>query len=668
MVSRFPMEVSFRFYCFLLLFAVFFSLHICVVGSVQREFVIQGDEFIKDGSPFRIISGSMHCWRSKPSDWRKRMEMAKLMGLNTITTYFNWAMHEKQPGQFDFSGDLDIVKYIQTADELGLLVIARVGPYITAEVDFGGFPYWLANVSGGMELRTTDPTFLYYVDRYWDQLIPLLAPLQYSRGGPIIDFQIEDDTDTKIPSEKVKPYYSYLRDGLRKRDIDVLINTLTFPFPSQVKTAVTEGTWLALEFTYWTPPRIAFDIMRHFYPTGPLMVLEYYPAWFDQESLPHQTLSATVFAEAVDHLLSLNASLNIYPVFGGTNFGFSNGAQHPYLNNEYRAVIASYDFDAPINEAGDPTTKFIALRDVIKKYVPVPADPVPGPSAKGAYGIVEMREYAPLFASLDLFGKVHSSMPIPMESLGYGYGYVLYTTIIESFTEHLSELAIHTVQDRALVYIDGVYEGELGWAVHGTPSSIPIKPIHAENISARLDILVENKGRPSGEVQNFDFAHKGINGQVTINGKPLSGNWTHTLLPMTDLASIHFHWLPYDSRLSSSNFPSFYRGSFNISSTPALHTFLLVEGWDISDTWGHGFVLINGFNIGRFSILGPQRTLYVPASLLHPGINEVIVFESDLPSNTNTRLPAAQKEEVYGRKASSFNYRIMSSVGEQMWY
>ena len=255
-------------------------------------------------------------------------------------------------------------------------------------------------------------------------------------------------------------------------------------------------------------------------------------------------------------------------------------------------MIASYDFDAPINEAGDATEKFVALRDVIAKYVPVSPGPVPPPSPRGAYGVIEMKEYAPLFQALDLFKRVNLSAPREMESFDYGYGYILYTTVLQNFTEHLADLKITAVQDRALVYVDGVYEGELGWAVDGAPTSIPIKPVDNGNPTARLDILVENKGRPSGEVQNFDGARKGISGQVELNGKVLTGQWTHTLLPMTNLSSTNLRWIPYG--VDAGHVPAFYRGTLTVDDAIPLHTFLLVDGWNVTDTWGHGFVMING--------------------------------------------------------------------------
>lgn len=609
-------------------------------ANLNRTFTIEGNDFVKDGKPFQIISGSMHYWRVRSNDWSNRLKLARSMGLNTITTYFNWQIHEKESGQFNFTGELDIVKWIQEASDAGLLVIARIGPYITAEVDFGGFPWWLTNEKN-IVLRTTNPKYLSLVDRYLDQLIPLLAPFQYSLGGPIIDFQIEDDTDSDISIEETKAYYIYLRDALRKRGITTLINTLAFPTPEEVETAVIDGTWLALEFTYNVPTNLAFSILRFFYPTGPIMVMEFYPSWFDCEGEPHNILSADIFAAAVDNILKQNVSLSIYPIFGGTNFGFSNGAQHPaYIPwTEYCPVTTSYDFDAPINEPGDPTEKFMALREVIGRYAPLPPNPIPSPSKKGSYGTIVMKHFSPLFDSLKLFSTLNSSNPVEMESLGYGYGYVLYSTTLKGFTSS-GTLKLIAMQDRATVYLDGNFQGVLGW-----DAGLELELNYNGNSSPQLKILVENKGRPSGEVTNFKWARKGILDNVLVKGNLVTG-WTQYLLPM-NFSSDQFDWKPAGS---NQQIPAFYKGELTVTDSPPLDTFLLSNGWDMLDNWGHGFVMINGFNLGRFTELGPQRTLYVPRQILQTGLNEVFLFESDSPINT-----------------PSTGYRTMESIGEPLW-
>jgi len=380
-----------------------------------------------------------------------------------------------------------------------------------------------------------------------------------------------------------------------------------------------------LEVPYYVPPGPALELMRLYYPKGPILVMEYYPAWFDREGhLPHETLSSSIFCKAMDNLLSYNVSLSIYPVFGGTNFGFTNGAEHPiYIGpietTRYRAVTTTYDFDAPISESGHTTPKFSAIRDIIKKYTDVPPGPVPPPSTKGNYGTVVMNTSSTLFENLAIFNYLNAPQPIEMERLGYGYGYVLYITELNNI-EKPAQLVIKSLQDRGLVYLDGIFQGILGWAEINEPTSITITP---KRKNPTLQILVENKGRPSGEVVDFKYARKGIYGVVELDTKLIS-TWTMYLLPMDNIVSSKIPW-----NISSKivNTPTFYRNVIVIPSTP-LHTFMLIDGW------GKGVVFLNGFNLGRFSDLGPQRTLYVPASILRTGVNEILIFESDPPHNS----------------------------------
>jgi len=636
----------------LLLFAL--ALVAFTVPSVEGgSFGIQGDNFVKDGQVFRILSGSLHYWRARPADWDLHFRLLKQLGLNTITTYVNWALHEPQPGQFNFTGDYDVVKWIKTAQANGLLVIARIGPYITAETDFGGLPWWL-NLYPEMKLRRNDPNYLKLVDRYFDQLMPLLVPLQYSHGGPIINFQIEDDTTADIPVDDTKAHYLYLYNALRKRGIDSLINTLAYPTPGEISTALTPGCWLALELTYNTPFSLAVDELRFWYPTGPIMIMEVYPGWYNIEGArPPQTLDPVLFANSMDELLSLdfNASLNIYPLFGGTNFGFSNGADHPeYIGpieiSGYHPDSTSYDFDTALDEAGDPTQKFYTLQAVFSKYFPVSPAPIPPPSPKGSYGLVQMNSVMPLLPNIQRFGVVNSVMATQMERLGYGYGYVLYAKKLTNFTQP-TRLHLREMQDRALVYLDSTFQGALGWTEPNDPRELILQP-SASSSSPMLYILVENKGRCSAEVNGFQYARKGIHGPVRIGDDYNVTGWSNYLLPMTtDDLSKRLSWQPFTARLGQQ--PVFYRGVLNVPSTvqPPLHTFLLTNGW------GRGFVMINGFNLGRFTELGPQCTLYVPASVLRSGANEVIIFESDYTLAT--------------KSVGSTTARYMQSVNRPFW-
>jgi len=307
----------------------------------------------------------------------------------------------------------------------------------------------------------------------------------------------------------------------------------------------------------------------------------------------------------------------------------------------YSAVTTSYDFDAPIDEAGDATPKFAALRKVFGRYVSVPPGPIPPPAAKGNYGTILMTHYAPLFSSLTLFATTTAPLPLSMEQLGYGYGYVLYVTRLFALSK-ATQLTITAVQDRALVYLDGVYQGVLGWTEPKEPTQLTLTPSGSSN--PLLQILVENKGRCSGEVEDFSCARKGVTGTVELNDKTLT-NWTMYHLPMESLSTLKINWRPYGGT-PVTQMPTFYRGEFVIRDATPRDTFLLTDGW------GHGFVVLNGVNLGRFSERGPQRSLYVPGSILRgsSATNEVIIFESDVPSTIVNHLVS--------RNVTALDYRL----------
>ena len=431
------------------------------------SFNISGDLFVKDGKPYRILSGEIHFWRMSPVDWEARLAAVAGMGFNTITVYAHWALSEPEPMAFDFSAGKNISAFIELAwRKFGLHSICRVGPYITAETDFGGLPYWLSNVPG-LELRRMNAHYLSYVDRYFDHLIPMLVPLQYNAyGGPILLFQVEDDTSTlSISVKENHDYYNYLVLAIRKRGITALTNTLCYPVPEECRRAAIPDTILAVEMPYWVPPVFSFDMVRLFYPRGPLIVMETYSGFFDLEGNPHQTLDGHVFATHMKRFLSApgNASLSIYMAFGGSNFGFSNGAEHPvYLGDKqvipYRADTTSYDYDAPIGEAGQiRSPKYFLLRNLLGPLNPSfngSATPVPPSPAIASYGPIAMSEWAPLFSSLQSFRALQSASPIGMEKIPQGFGYVLYEGLIHQAHSPGAAFNVNgTIEDRALVHV-----------------------------------------------------------------------------------------------------------------------------------------------------------------------------------------------------------------------
>lgn len=519
--------------------------------------------------------------------------------------------------------EYDFLSFIQLAQSLDLLVIARIGPYITAEVDLGGFPYWMMKRP---ELAIRRPNKVYYelVDRYLDQIIPRLAPLQYHLGGNIINFQIEDDTDVPIISlNDTHSYYGYLRDGLHKRGIQSLINTLAEPNIISLEKAIIPNTWTALEYQIHFSTPDALSLLRRYRPdNNPFMVMEYYPGWIDYEGQVHHTIDSEKFAEAVDGIFSLNGSVNFYMVFGGTNFQFKNGGDRILT---YHSIITSYDYDAMVIESGDVhPTKFKAVRDVIAKYVPLPPMPTPSPSPKGLYGTVQFDSRALLIDNLHPFHVLYNiDEPIQFEYLNQSYGYILYSTQLKDFTDIPETLLLPWMQDRAVVLLNGLIQGVIGWTETDPVTLIELRPVKTDP-NPRLDILVENKGRCCGELPDLGCSFKGMKDKPLLGIRQLS-NWTITQLPMDDQLnqqSTLFNWQLIPPGISLV-LPSFYRSTFTVNMSQPLHSFLC------TDYWGYGFIMINGFNIGRFSEKGPQRTMYVPAHILKQGINEILVFESD---------------------------------------
>ncbi len=559
---------------------------------------IQQDCFYRDNRPVRLLSGAMHYFRIVPEYWKDRLLKMKAMGLNTLETYMPWNLHEPKPGRFDFSGQLDIVRYLELAAELDMMVIVRPGPYICSEWDMGGLPSWLLR-DPGMRLRCAYPPYLKAVDRYFDAMLPQLVPLQASCGGPVVAMQVENEYGSYGND---KTYLRHLEAGMRRRGVDCLLFTSDGPtdwmlqggtLPELIKVA-----------NFGTRSDQAFAKLREHQPVGPLMCGEFWNGWFDHWGKPHHRREPADAALELDHILAAGASVNFYMFHGGTNFGFMAGANHAGV--AYEADVTSYDYGAPLDESGVPNEKFFAFREVIGKHETLPALSLPPPIPRKAFGTVKLSQGAALFAHLEVLSKsVRRPAPVPMEQLGQDYGFILYRTFIQGPRESCV-LALQEVHDRALIFIDGEYRGVVDRNMSGGP-------INLEFGSGRfqLDILVENMGR----INYGQFLHdyKGITHGVRLDNQFLF-DWIIYPLPLRSLKRLRF------GASDGVTGPAFYKGTFNIEE-PA-DTFLALPGWT------KGVVWLNGFNLGRFwEEKGPQRTLYVPAPKLRCGRNEIVVLE-----------------------------------------
>jgi beta-galactosidase len=564
----------------------------------MTTFTTDAQNFLLDGKPFRILAGAMHYFRIHPDYWRDRMLKMKAMGLNTLETYVAWNLHEPRPGQFNFSGWLDLNAYIRLAGELGLYVIVRPGPYICSEWEFGGLPAWLLK-DGNMRVRCAYPPYLAAADRFMDHLLPQLTPLQVTHGGPLIAVQVENEYGS-FGNDSV--YLQHLQDGLRKRGIDVLLFTSDGPTDEMLQ--------------YGTLPRVlkmanfgsrgkeAFDKLREYQPEGPLMCAEFWNGWFDHWGEKHHMRSAEDAAKALDEILSCGASVSLYMFHGGTNFGFMSGA-NAAPGPRYQATVTSYDYDSPLDEAGNPTAKFAAFREVIARHTGSGPAPIPAAVPAAAYGKVQLSESALLFDHLDVLSKpVESALPESMEALDQNYGLILYRTMVSGPREEVA-LRIPQAHDRAIIWAN---EKKLGLLERERPGrSLRVKVPQG---GLRLDFLVENMGRVNYGPELND--RKGMPGGVLLGQQFLFG-WTNYPLPLDSLEGLRY------TPGTPASFPAFLRGSVTVEH-PA-DTYLALPGWTKGIAW------INGFNLGRYWKRGPQSTLFIPGALLREGANELVILE-----------------------------------------
>jgi beta-galactosidase len=584
-----------------------FAISTAAAQHSTHRLVAGGTEFLLDGKPFQIISGEMHYSRIPRAYWRDRLRKARAMGLNTISTYVFWNYHEPSPEHYDFTGERDVAAYVRAAQEEGLFVILRPGPYVCAEWELGGYPAWLF-ADPGIILRSTDRRFTDPAGRWLDRLGKELAPLFATRGGPIIAVQVENEYGS---FDRDKDYLRWQLAALRHAGLgDAMLYT------ADGDVQLPDGTLPELPAAVNLGPgdaESAFARLNAFRPDEPLMSGEYWAGWFDQWGRAHRATDAAQQTRELDWMLAKGYSVNLYMFHGGTSFGFMNGANGSPRAHDYWPQTTSYDYDAALDESGRPTPKYFAFREVIARNRPSDALP-PLPDTPSPIEVPEFQldELAPLAHMLG--DGVALERPRSMEELGQGYGYILYRTHIEDMRSESTELVIDQLHDYALIYVNDSLAGALDRRLGQDRL-----PIRIPAGGATLDILVENMGRI-----NFTMAlrdeRKGITRSVKLGERELTG-WTVFPLPMESLDKLRFA----RGTRTSGNGPTFYRGSFHV--TEVGDTFLDLRGW------GKGTVWVNGHHLGRFWEIGPQQTLYVPGVWLHRGMNEVIVFDVELPAH-----------------------------------
>ena len=599
---------------------------ICSLSAQHKHsFSIADGNFLVDGKPFQIHSGEMHYSRIPQPYWRHRLKMMKAMGLNAVATYVFWNYHEITPGVWDFkTGNKNLAEYIKVAQEEGLFVILRPGPYVCAEWEFGGYPWFLQTVPN-MIIRGNNKEYLAATKSYFTQLYNQVKDLQITKGGPIIMVQGENEFGSYVSQRKDIPLVEH-----KKYSAAVFQQLKDIGF--EVPFFTSDGSWLfeggALPGALPTAngeddvAKLKTVVNKYNNGKGPYMVAEFYPGWLDHwaEPFPIQKLEQTV-RQTKKYLVN-GVSFNYYMVHGGTNFGFTSGANYD-KEHDIQPDLTSYDYDAPISEAGWATPKYDALRALLKTNktpdVPakIPVIVIPNIALTKAVDLADLKsEITPVI----------EDNPLTFEQLNQGDGYIWYS---KKFTQPISgKLELKGLRDYAIVYVNGEKVAELNRYYKKYDCDIDIP------FNATLDIIVENMGRINYGSQ-INENHKGIISPVSINGETITGNWEMYQLPM-DIEPK----LTKNKNSGKINRPTLYQGSFNLDKTG--DTFL-----DMRD-WGKGIVFVNGINIGRYWSVGPQQTLYLPGCWLKKGKNTILIFE--------------QKNSVLKNKVGSIETPILQDL------
>lgn len=559
------------------------------------------DNFYLNGEPFKIISGAFHYFRTVPEYWQDRIEKLVNMGCNTVETYIPWNFHEPEKGNFRFDGMHDIERFIHLAEKMGLYIIIRPSPYICSEWEFGGLPAWLLR-DRNMRLRCSYEPYLNAVKEYYSVLIPKLVPHQCDRGGGVILVQLENEygyygNDTA--------YLEFLRDTLRELGVTVPFVTSDGPWSEpKFKSGMLNGALPTGNFG--SGAEWQFGQMRKYIGENkPLMCMEFWNGWFDAWGEEQHTTSPEKAASELDELLK-RGSVNFYMFEGGTNFGFMSGRNGGSKTGD----VTSYDYDAPLTEDGQITEKYRLFKEVIAKYTDIHEIPLTTEIRRRAYGRISCTGKTDLFSVLDKISvPVKSSYPLTMEDIGQDYGYILYRMKIRDI-ETVSEIRLEGAADRVQCY----HNGEFVYTAFAENMWEKFEP-QQKRTSGIIDLLCENTGR-----ENFgtglENQRKGISGGVKINDHRHFGFEIYPLpLDERQIAALDFG-IGYIE-----NTPAFYR--FELDIDEPCDTFLDTDGF------GKGCAFVNGFNIGRFWEIGPQKRLYIPAPLLQIGENTIVIFETE---------------------------------------
>lgn len=555
--------------------------------------------FELEGKKFNIYSGTIHYFRIMPQYWRDRLLKLKACGFNTVETYVPWNMHEYKKGEFNFSGILDIEKFLDIAKDVGLYAIVRPGPYICAEWDLGGLPAWLIKQTS--QVRCMNPIYLKHVEEYFTELFKHLVNHQYANGGNIIMMQVENEYGNYGNDHN---YMVWLRDLMLKLGTTCLLCTSDDKSARGLSMGMVDDVFATVNFG--SAAKDGFNNLELFQKNKPKMVMEFWCGWFDHWGEKHHKKKSKWIAKQVNDMLDMDVNFNFYVFHGGTNFGFTSGANQ-YL--KYVPTITSYDYAAPITEWGDYTKTYYLVRDVMKQHLGQELPQLPPRPTFQNVGEVKLSPFASLLDNLDNIGTHYTSVnPEPMEHFNQNQGLIYYETSTKLRSNHVI-MSLCDLHDYAYVYRDGIFEKKYDCRDKNLVSRLLKQPTHflkKADKDMKLGILVD----ADGHINFGDHLceKKGITKVVVFPATLFNYDvWT---LPLDNLDLLK----PSDS----GRMPLFLRGSFKTNSKD--DCFVHFDGFT------KGVIYVNGFNLGRYNKVGPQKALYLPGCVLKEE-NEIIVLE-----------------------------------------
>lgn len=573
----------------------------------------QGDGcFMLDGKPFVIKAAELHYPRIPRPYWDQRIKMCKALGMNTICMYVFWNIHEQQEGRFDFTGNNDIRAFVKLAQKNGMYVIVRPGPYVCAEWEMGGLPWWLLK-KRDIRLRQQDPYFMQRVQIFEQQVAGQLADLAVDKGGPILMVQVENEYGSYATD---KPYVAAVRDCLRQAGWDK-VQLFQCDWSSNFKQNALDDMLWTMNFGAGADILSQFAEVSKLRPNAPKMCSEFWSGWFDGWGSPHQTRPAETMVSGIKTMLDNNISFSLYMTHGGTSFAQWAGAN----NTGFAPDCTSYDYDAPINEQGAATAKYTLLRNLLQQYSDTKLPTVPKAAPIITIPKITFSEMAPMFRAGNMPQAIETDNIQPMEQFNQGYGSIMYSTTIPAVTDPL--IQINDVHDYALIYINDSLVGRI-YRGNTESGSIKVKGTFPGN--SQLDIFVEAMGRinysrlihdEKGITQSVLLKTVGEHGFVTYDLR----KWKTYLFPFNQNFN-DLSWIEAPSTINlqlSTTYPTYYRGEFSIKRVG--DTYL-----DMSH-WGKGVVWVNGHSLGRYWQIGPQQTLYLPGCWLKKGKNEIVILD-----------------------------------------